>query len=236
MVRGAGWLALLLILIASTQSRCQADSAVVCEHLDRKRRRQRTTSKGRKCSCGPCDYRGGDAKKIEYSALEKQVETRLNEQGLKSVECGGGGNCFFHAVAYAINSVRPTNIDYRDVRDAVVAYARNHPDDPQYEAWHVEGTFVDNVNKLARDNVWIESDVEILTVVALYGVSIQLIKHDCDIHFNPPNTNVQDQITLAYYDQAHYRGTRTIEEPRDRSNSLASQSTNCNDREVRSVD
>jgi len=56
-----------------------------------------------------------------------------------------------------------------------------------------------------------------------------------DLHFDLPDTNVQDQITLAYYDQYHYRGTRTIEEPRGRSNSLASQSTNGNDGEVRNV-
>ena len=168
-------------------------------------------------------------------ALHEQVETRLRERGLESVERGGEGNCFFHSVAYAINSLRSTNIDHRDVRAAVVAYARHHPTAQQYIAWHEEGTFVKNVNELARDNVWIKSDAEIITVAALYGVGVQLITHKGDLHFDLPDTNVQDQITLAYYDQYHYRGTRTIEEPRGRSNSLASQSTNGNDGEVRNV-
>jgi hypothetical protein len=141
------------------------------------------------------------------------MDTRLAGMGMKAVEVGGGGDCFFCTLAAQHPELLYDPANYSRARASTVRHLRAHRD--LYSPFvpyndHIR-TFDEYLDYMSQQGAWVEGGIEILAAAATWNVNIHIYGenelHDRIIDTPNPDMYTRD-IFVAHYHDFHYRVVR----------------------------
>ena len=136
---------------------------------------------------------------------DTELRSRLaafQANGWRAVDAGGGGNCFFHALAKQVHGDAQR---HGLARQETIRYMREHRG--EFEGG-VPGDFDSYVDCMSREGTSIEGEVEILAAANAFNVHIKVYgwSRDYDRTFSPLISNDETRPIYIVHDQAaqHY--------------------------------
>jgi hypothetical protein len=136
---------------------------------------------------------------------DTELRSRLaafQANGWRAVDAGGGGNCFFHALAKQVHGDAQR---HGLARQETIRYMREHRG--EFEGG-VPGDFDSYVDRMSREGTFIEGEVEILAAANAFNVHIKVYgwSRDYDRTFSPLISNDETRPIYIVHDQAaqHY--------------------------------
>lgn len=133
----------------------------------------------------------GMGKEQSYNSF-KSKETLLEEQGYKIIDVEGDGNCFFRAIAFALEGSEDNHLSYRA---AVV-----HQLIKYLELYFTEGEDVEGyIAEIENSDSWVDDDRVIHAMVDILRVNIH-VYNSCgvDVTIRPRHGIVEKTIDVLY--------------------------------------
>lgn len=136
----------------------------------------------------------------------KQVDERLALLGFKSRDVGGGGDCFFKALAAQHPDLMNNPSMHRHARLRTARYMRENK--AQFSNSVPASSYSDYVDNMSKDGTWVEGEVELYAAAVAWNVNIH-IWSESDAHdrrFLAPNPTIGTfNVCMAHYRDQHYR-------------------------------
>jgi hypothetical protein len=154
-------------------------------------------------------YRSGPTSAVKVDEVKDvymQVDQRLSLLGFKSRDVGGGGNCFFRALAAQHPDLMNNPSMHRQARLRTVRYMRMN--EATFSNSVPSKSYSSYVDHMSEDGTWVEGEVELHSAAAAWNVNIH-IWSESDAHdrrFLAPNPTIHTfNVCMAHYRDQHYR-------------------------------
>jgi len=134
----------------------------------------------------------------EYLVLTQ----RLSELGLRPLDVGGDGDCFFKAVSHQLFGSPNSHLA---IRHAGIQYLRNSPE--QFIESNVANSWLEYLNRMSRQGTWCDA-----LIVQAVANSLNIRLHITESHnnFTEPAVCLQGEprtIYLGHVNEIHYVST-----------------------------
>ncbi|KAL9956638.1 hypothetical protein ACROYT_G038144 [Oculina patagonica] len=149
--------------------------------------------------------------KTAHSTSMKVLAFRLSQLGLRPLDVGGAGDCFFRAVSHQLYG---TAAYHSQVRAVGIDHLRNHPE--HFIESNVEFSWLEYLNNMSRQGTWCDNLI-IQAVANALNCTIYIAEsaenfaesnviHPADTHERPGTT-----IYIGHLDEVHYVSTAPME-------------------------
>lgn len=140
------------------------------------------------------------------------VQARLLSLGLRAVEAGGGGNCFFCSLAAQLPELlHSPNHFHLHARKTVVDYMYAHADEMRdFLPLRADEDFESYLTRMGTANEWVEGETEVWAAACAYNVNIYIYtvdqQHDKIVRPSLQLQGVQTRsIAMAHYSEWHFQ-------------------------------
>jgi len=157
---------------------------------------------------------------IPFSDPDYIFKYRLHRYGLRPLEVGGGGDCFFKSVSHQLYG-DPSH--HLDIRATGVKYLNENPE--WFIESNVEASWLQYVTDMSCAGTWADNII-IQAVADAMNLKIHIIESDDNFRnmtlVEPANTIENTSIFIGHIGQMHYVSTTSVS-----SRQKDSQQTNC---------
>lgn len=134
-----------------------------------------------------------------------RIQRRLTSEGLQARDVGGGGDCFFRALAAQHPDLMRNPELHLRARRRTVEYLRANKE----KFFHaVASDYTAYLERMGQAGTWIEGEVELLAAVGAWNVNIHVWGEDAahDKHFHTPSPDIYTRdVYMVHYRDEHYR-------------------------------